>query len=74
MPFVVYIDGATNNYARNMTSMKGHGVLVPKKLGQSLGERENKGETCNMSNILLTPSNIRLCMEFTQLSILFLTT
>ncbi len=57
-----------------MTSMKGHGVLVPKKLGQSLGERENKGETCNMSNILLTPSNIRLCMEFTQLSILFLTT
>jgi len=34
MSFVVRIDGATNNYVRNMTSMKGHGVLVPKELGQ----------------------------------------
>jgi hypothetical protein len=58
MSFVVHIDGALNNYARNMTSMKGHGVLVPKKLGQSLGERENKGGTCNMSSISLTPLNI----------------
>jgi len=38
MSFVVHIDGALNNYARNMISMKGHGVLVPKNLGQSLGE------------------------------------
>lgn len=48
--------------------MKGHGVLVPKNLGQSLGEWENKRGTCNMSNILLTPLNIWLCMELTQLS------
>jgi hypothetical protein len=41
-----------------MTLMKGHGILVPKELQQSLGERENKGGTCNMSNILLTPLNI----------------
>jgi hypothetical protein len=58
MSFVVHIDGALNNYARNMTSVKGHGVLVPKELGKSLEKRENKGGTCNMSNILLTPLNI----------------
>jgi len=48
MSFVVHIDGALNNYARNMTSMKGRGVLVVKELGQNLRERENKGGICNM--------------------------
>jgi len=58
MSFVMHIDGAINNCASNMTSMKGHGVLVPKELGHSLGKRENKGGTCNMLNILLPPLNI----------------
>ncbi len=58
MSFVVHIDGALNNYARNMTSMKGRGVLVVKELGQNLRERENKGGICNMLNILLTLLNI----------------
>ncbi len=38
--------------------MKGHGVLVPKELGQSLGERENEGGMCKCQTFLLTPLNI----------------